>query len=379
MPPLVDTAFTVRKPAWWDLTGQYDHDENPKSVEEAREWAGALWEPVRTPVFGTIESHPCESLTGCTQLAVAKVHFTHKTDGPKTSYACGRHANLARDKKYPVEPLPMKQLPDFQTVTRSDNNAVLNVANSTYQLFSNRETFELVEMMLDSTAVDGGVKFETGGVLKGGKLVWALARLDQPIEVVGANGARDASPIYPYLSVLNSHDGTAALRVINTSIRIVCWNTWSAAERDSEQSGRTYSFRHTESIRDRIHDAQKEVLGAQDSTHRWVEYANRMIAIPWEDRQVEQFLQDFIPMPPTPTERSAANVEEARNAVKRFYRSASCASIAGTAWGMIQATGEYLDHGRSFRTKDTYVSRTMLKPEVGKAKALKLIEEMVGA
>lgn len=362
----VSSAFTVRKPAWHDLTGEYDHAENPASVDEAREWAGALWEPVRTPVFATKESHQCDSKQGCSKLAVALVNEQH--------YACAKHANLAKTKGFAPKPLALRQVPDFETVTRSDTGAVLNVATSSYELFSNRETFELVELILDSTATEGGVKFETGGVLKGGRLVWALARLDDPIEIKG-----DASPIYPYISVLNSHDGTAALRVINTSIRIVCWNTWSAAERDSEASGRNFSFRHTASIRDRLDDARQVVLGAQNEAHEWTEYAERMIAIPFSDKQVDMFLEDFIPMPPTPTERSANNVDEARRAVKRFYASPSCASIAGSAWGIVQATGEYLDHARAFRTPDTYVSRTMLKPEPGKAKALKLIEEMVSA
>lgn len=364
----VDSAFTVRKPAWWDLTGEYDHAENPKSVDEALEWSGANWEPVRTPVFATTESHYCASKDGCGQLAVSLVDSQGKS-----FYACGKHSNAARSKGLTVRALPLKQIPEFQTVTRSDTGAVLNVANKSYELFSNRETFELIEMMLDSKVSNGDVKFETGGVLKGGRLVWALARLDTPLEVNG-----DSSPIYPYLSVLNSHDGTAALRVINTSIRIVCWNTWSAAENDSQKSGRTFSFRHTGSIRERIDDARQVVLGAHTDTERWVEYANRMVAIPITDNQVDSFLQDFVPMPPTPTERSANNVEEARRAIKKFYHSSSCASIAGTAWGIIQATGEYLDHGRNFRTKDTYVSRTMLKPEPGKAKAIKLVEELVG-
>lgn len=373
MPAMVESHFTVRQPAWHDLTGEYDHDENPKSIEQVLEWSGADWEPIRTPVFITERHHTCQSIDGCASLAVSEVEM--RINGQNTvRYACGRHTRSAQSKGLKAKPLALKQAPDFQSVIRSDTGDILNIANSSYELFSNRETAELVEMMLESTATEGGVKFETGGVLKGGRLVWFLARLDQPIEIKG-----DTSPIYPYLSVLNSHDGTAALRVINTNVRIVCWNTWSAAETEAGKSGRMFSFRHTSSIRDRIDDARRVVLGAQSDAEQWAEYANRMIAIPISDSKVDMFLQDFIPMPPAATDRSAANVDEARAMVKKFYHSASCASIAGTAWGLIQATGEYLDHGRTFRTADTYVSRTMLKPEDGKRKALNLIEELVSA
>jgi len=366
MPAFVDSAFTVRRPAWWDLTGEYDHDENPQSIDQVLEWAGANWEPIRTPVFIGKEQELCQSQEGCRQQAVAVV------DGQ--FYACGRHASNAQTRGHSVDTVALKQLPTHTAVIRPDTEEVLNVANESYEIFSNRETAELVELLLDSKTVEGGVKFETGGVLKGGRLVWFLARLDDPIEVPG-----DSSPIYPYISVLNSHDGTAALRAINTTIRIVCWNTWSVAEKEGEKSGRMFSFRHTGTIRDRIEDARKVVLGAQDDAEKWAEYARDMIAIPIEDNQVESFLQDFVPMPPTPTDRAAQNVLDARNSIKRFYHSPSCASIAGTAWGLIMATGEYLDHGRSFRTKETYVSRTMLKPEEGKTKAIKLVHELVDA
>ena len=366
MSAFVEQHFTVRQPAWHDLTGEYDHDDNPQSIDEVLEWAGATWEPVKVPLFAGKESVTCDSKDGCSKLAVAKVNDRH--------YACGRHANVARQANQEVESISLRQLPEYYAIMRDDNNDVLNVASQSYELYSNRETAELVELLLDSSVTDGGVKFETGGVLKGGGLVWFLARLDSPIEVPG-----DTSPIYPYISVLNSHDGTAALRAINTSIRIVCWNTWSAAEKEGEKSGRMFSFRHTGTIRDRIQDAQKVLLGAQDDAERWAQYANEMIAIPIEDKQVETFLEDFVPMPPTPTERSANNVHEARNAIKKFYHSPSCASIAGTAWGLIMATGEYLDHGRNFRTNETYVSRTMLKPEEGKHKAMKLVQELIDA
>jgi len=367
MPAFVDSHFTVRQPAWHDLTGEYDHDENPQSIDEVLKWAGADWEPVKVPVFGGKESHQCDSKSGCTKLAVATVN------GGK-QYACARHANIVKQAGGTVETLALRQMPGYQAIIREDTQEVLNVSSSTYELYSNRETAELVELLLDSDVTSGGVKFETGGVLKGGALVWFLARLDDPIDVPG-----DSSPIYPYISVLNSHDGTAALRAINTSIRIVCWNTWSAAEKEGEKSGRTFSFRHTGTIRDRIQDAREVLLGAQDDAERWAQYAKKMIAIPIEDTHVETFLADFVPMPPTPTERSADNVRQARNAIKKFYHSPSCASIAGTAWGLIMATGEYLDHGRAFRTKETYVSRTMLKPEEGKHKAMKLVQELVDA
>lgn len=363
MTAFVDSHFTVRQPAWHDLTGEYDHEENPATLDELLEWSGTDWEPVRSPVFATKEAHSCDSREHCGLPGVALVNDKY--------HACAKHANKARSTNQEVAPLPLVQLPNYQTVQRSDTGDVINVASNTYEVFGNREAAELVELLLESNVVEGGVKFETGGSLKGGSLVWYLARLDNPVEVKG-----DSSPIYPYVSVLNAHDGTAALRLLRHSIRIVCWNTWSAAEKE----GITFSFRHTSTIRDRIEDARAAILQTQDEAEQWAAYASEHLMKPLDDGQMDEFLALYVPMPPQGaiSDRVEANVLSTRNQIKKFYHSPSTASVAGTVYGALQATTEYLDHGRAYRTADTYLSRTMLKPEPAKAKALTLLKEVAG-
>jgi hypothetical protein len=46
--------------------------------------------------------------------------------------------------------------------------------------------------------------------------------------------------------------------------------------------------------------------------------------------------------------------------------------VRGSAYGLVQAAGEYLDHARSYRTQDSYLGRTLLRPEPLKAKAVAL-------
>lgn len=369
MGQLPEQSFTVRKPAWWDLTGAWDKDRSPQSIDELLEWTGTNWEVKRAPTFRTKVSELCQAKDGCSQGAVAVVEGKH--------YACAKHANAAGQKGLRPQPLPLKQVPGKDAIYREDTGEEFDVANSSYEVFQNREAAELVEILLTGETSKGklDVEFITGGNLDGGARVWYLARINEGFQVPGDN-----SEIYPYVSVLNSHNGTAALRVINDSIRIVCDNTWKASERNAEKNNRIFTFRHTGTIRDRIEDARTALFTAREETEQWVEYGSKMIAIPVDDHQVDRFLAEFVPMPPQHliTDRVASNVEQSRQAIKNFYHSPSCATIAGTAWGVIQATGEFLDHGRAYRTKESYVSRTMLTPEKGKLQAIKLVEEMVG-
>ena len=85
---------------------------------------------------------------------------------------------------------------------------------------------------------------------------WRL--LDEPITLPG-----DDSPTLPYLAITNRHDGTAACALRATAVRIVCANTFRAAELEGERTGTTFSFIHKSSWRNRIDEARQAVTGAR--------------------------------------------------------------------------------------------------------------------
>ena len=70
---------------------------------------------------------------------------------------------------------------------------------------------------------------------------------------------------------------------------------------------------------------------------------------------------------------------EARSQIRAILDGKTCESIAYTAYGLVQAAGEYLDHVRRYRNRDSHITRTLLKPEPLKAKAVQLAREVIGA
>ena len=48
--------------------------------------------------------------------------------------------------------------------------------------------------------------------------------------------------------------------------------------------------------------------------------------------------------------------------------------MSGSALALVNTAVEYLDHARGYRNSDTYLGRTILKPEPLKAKAVKIAE-----
>ena len=130
---------------------------------------------------------------------------------------------------------------------------------------------EIVEAVL----AQPNVKWETAGVLDGGRAVWCLALLDEPVELPG-----DDSPTLPYLAITNRHDGTAACALRATAVRIVCANTFRAAELEGERTGATFSFIHKSSWRNRIEEARQAVTGARTEMRRYTELAHELLGIP---------------------------------------------------------------------------------------------------
>jgi phage/plasmid-like protein (TIGR03299 family) len=239
-------------------------------------------------------------------------------------------------------------------------------------IIDHAEMGEIVEAVLAQPSV----KWETAGVLDGGRSVWCLALLDEPLTLPG-----DTSPTLPYLAITNRHDGTAACALRATAVRIVCANTFRAAELEGERTGATFSFIHKSSWRNRIDEARRAVTGARREMRRYSELAAELLAIPVTARQRELFITEFIPLPPDGliTDRVARNVDEARKALRLLFDSPTNEQIAGTAYGLVQAAGEYLDHVRTARSWETRLNRTLIRPEPLKHRALTLVREVTNA
>ncbi len=186
---------------------------------------------------------------------------------------------------------------------------------------------EIVEAVL----AQPNVKWETAGVLDGGRSVWCLALLDEPITLPG-----DASPDL----ALPGHHQPARR---HCCLRAACHRCphrvrqhFRAAELEGERTGTTFSFIHKSSWRSRIDEARDAVTGARREMRRYSELVAELLNIPITRKQRELFVTEFIPMPPDGlvTDRVARNVEEARKAVRLLFDSTTNEQIAGTAYGL---------------------------------------------
>ncbi|RDU98171.1 DUF932 domain-containing protein [Trinickia dinghuensis] len=233
--------------------------------------------------------------------------------------------------------------PEQKVLYRSDTKAPLSVVSARYQVVQPQEILEFYRDLTEFS----GFELEAAGVLKEGKKLWALARTGQSVALKG----RDT--VNGYLLLATACDGTLATTAQHTSVRVVCNNTLQIALGDSEGAvkvGHRSQF-----------DAQavKRQLGIAVSS--WDAFMVRMNALSERkvsDAVAEKFLRRVFTYPNTnPADRDALAVNErAIKAVGQLYagrgKGADLASASGTAWGLLNAVTEHVDHYRRARSDD---------------------------
>lgn len=355
-----ESGFTVREPAWHKMGEVLD--DYPDNWNGARKHAGLTWEPIIVPAYVKMPEPVLVPQTKCGE--------------------CGAHAGMVNERKefecavcgsftigIMSEFMPIE---NFNAVARNDTYAGLGVVSDQFSLVTHEQMGQIMEALHES---DSALKFASAGSVKKGAHVWSLAYLDEPVTI-----ARDDTASYPYLALTNAHDGSGACRVFFTTVRIVCWNTYSAAIAEAERNRTQYIFRHTGNMAEKIEEAKRAIHGMREDHNKWVELAEELYRIPVRKEELDRYVFLFLPEPPAEviSPRVRENIDTARSTFRTLYESSPTTDgHRGTALGLLDASVEYLDHLRGFRNRDTYLGRTMLRHEPMKSRAHTLIRELV--
>ena len=233
--------------------------------------------------------------------------------------------------------------PEQKVLYRSDTKAPLSVVSARYQVVQPRD---ILEFYRDLTEV-GGFQLETAGVLKEGRKLWALARTGQSATLKGKD------TVNGYLLLATACDGTLATTAQFTSVRVVCNNTLQIA---LDHNVGAVKVPHRSQF---DASAVKRQLGIAISS--WDGFMARMKALSERkvsDSTAEAFLRRVLTYSTANvTDRDAlAFNERAIKAVAQLYagrgKGADLLSASGTAWGLLNAATEYVDHHRRARSDD---------------------------
>lgn len=228
----------------------------------------------------------------------------------------------------------------YKANVRDSDRRVLGVVTDRYKVIQNEEAFAFTDALLGE-----GVRYETAGSLQGGKKVWMLARMPHEYIITGER-------ISPYLLFSNTHDGSGAIKVALTPIRVVCNNTLNLALSTAKRS---WSMIHTGDIQGKLQEAKDTLLLADrymDSLGK--EFENlRMKSM--TDKQIMEYIEVLLPVEEDGTMKQKRNIEHLREDLKmRYFDAPDLQDVGKNAYRFINAVSDFATHAQPLRKTANY-------------------------
>lgn len=214
---------------------------------------------------------------------------------------------------------------------RDSDNSILGTVKDRYQVVQNHEAFEFTDALIET----GDARYETAGSLFGGKVVWMLAKLPSD-SVLGDEMDR-------FLLFSNSHDGSRAVTVTTTNIRVWCSNTLNMALANAK---RKWTFVHKGDMDSKLDEARKSLILADSYNEEFKKQAENLATKKISVEQARKILDAMFPLPNEEISKTKLNhmVQIRENFIK-CYNADDIADYKGTAWGMINAFSDMIYHG----------------------------------
>lgn len=141
-----------------------------------------------------------------------------------------------------------KQAPDKFATVRQDTGGFLGVVGPDYRVLPNDEMLNFADTVVGQKLA----VYHTAGSLFDGRRAWCMLKLPNEIRV----GKDDITETFSLFAT--SHDGSLALTVMPTSVRVVCQNTLNLALGDGKRKNREgIRIYHSQSLDTRLEEARK--------------------------------------------------------------------------------------------------------------------------
>lgn len=226
----------------------------------------------------------------------------------------------------------MEEVPDKKVLYCSDNKLSLSVVSQGYKVVQPSDIFDVYREIAHAHDLE----IETCGSLNNRKKVWALARVpEESLRIMGQDEVK------PYILLGTSYDTSMATVAQFTSVRVVCNNTLQASL--SNDSGLRIPHSQTVST-DRIANAL--LYNVQD----WKEFgegATELAGRKVKEKEMIGYFAYLLFGDEADEEELNGAGRAKMNQLVGLYRAGSGAQLRssqGTAWGMVNAVTEYVDH-----------------------------------
>lgn len=239
----------------------------------------------------------------------------------------------------------------YKANIRSTDRQVLGVVSDRYRIVQNTEAFSFTDELLGQ-----GVRYETAGSLMGGRKVWLLARLPREFIIAGER-------ISPYLVFSNTHDGSGAVRVAVTPIRVCCNNTLNLA---LSTAARSFSMVHTGDVKEKVSEAKQTLFMADNYMENLGREFERLRKQKISDQQVREYIDQLLPIEPGASSVTVKNMKKLRNDMAmRYFDAPDLKGVGNNAYRFINAVSDFATHAEPIRRTKNYQENLFMKTYEG--------------
>lgn len=226
-------------------------------------------------------------------------------------------------------------VPGFRANVRDSDGKVLGIVSDRYRVVQNGEAFAFTDKLLGE-----GVRYETAGSLNGGRRVWVLARMPREYIMLGDR-------VSPYMVFSNTHDGSGAIRVAMTPVRVVCSNTLNLA---LARATRSWSAMHTSGVQERIGEAEHTLLMAEGYMDALGWEFERLSRVKMPDSMVMDSINALLPVDEAMGRVQKGNVIKLREDMKiRYFDAPDLKDVPKNAYRFLNAVSDFSTHGKPLR------------------------------
>jgi phage/plasmid-like protein (TIGR03299 family) len=269
-----------------------------------------------------------------------------KLDNPATAAEAITAANL--DYKIQLKTIyiePHKQTQVFKPIlnkkatVRIDTNEPLGIVSDKYKLVQNVEAFNFFDVVVG----EGQAIYHTAGALGKGERIWIMAKLPKDIIL-----SRE-DVVEKYLLLTNSHDGTSALKMYFTPVRVVCQNTLNMSLADS---GSGISIRHIGNIHDKVEEARKVLGVAVNYYDQFENICQQLVDLKLDGKQVNSYFDKLVFLKED-DKNSTIFLRKKNDLLVLFERGKGndTPEVKHSAWAAYNSVTEYVDHYKTVRNE----------------------------
>ena len=239
--------------------------------------------------------------------------------------------DIVTDELYPIP------LNGFKANVKDDGTP-LGIVSSKYSVVQNRDAFSF----LNDLAAEG-MKFERAGGLQSGRKVFILARMPDRYIISGES-------ITGYTVFINSFDGSGAVKILMTPVRMICLNMLNLALR---KTLRSWSAVHCGDVTGKLEDAKNTLIYADRYMHELGAAIEDMKHQTITDTKVIELTDALYPTNDKMTDIQLRNVNQQRSdLLERYFHAPDLETMKKTAYRFINAVSDHATHAAPIRRRE---------------------------